>query len=106
MADFSPDGKLVASGARDETIILWDVTTGEAIRRLRWADSTGVFSIAFSPDGQYILAGNGFGQNSLWRVDPTLPSLIDWTRQNRYIPEPTCEQRALYGLTPMCEEIS
>jgi WD40 repeat protein len=104
MADFSPDGKWVASGARDETIILWDVATGEAIRRLRWAGSAGVFSLAFSPDGQYILAGDGFGQNSLWRVDSTLDSLMDWTRQNRYIPEPTCEERALYRLAPLCED--
>jgi hypothetical protein len=60
-----------------------------------------MFSVAFSPDGQYILAG-GVGQTSLWRVDATLYDLIDWISSNRYVPEPTCIQRELYGLHPEC----
>jgi hypothetical protein len=62
-----------------------------------------MFSVAFSPDGQYILAG-GVGQTSLWRVDATLEDLITWTTFNRYMPEPTCIQREIYGLQPLCDD--
>jgi WD40 repeat protein len=100
-ADFSPDGKLIVSVSFDRTIILWDVATGEPIRRFVWEDGNGTFSVAFSPDGQYVLAG-GVGQTSLWHVDATLDDLISWTESNRFVPEPTCIQRELYRLQPEC----
>jgi WD40 repeat protein len=98
---FSPDGKLLVSVSLDRAIIIWDVATGEPIRRFLWEESNGMFSVAFSPDGQYILAG-GVGQTSLWRVDATLDELITWTSSNRYVPQPTCIQRELYRLQPEC----
>ena len=104
-ADFSPDGKLIASVSLDGTIIVWNVESGEPMRRFLWEDSNGMFgmfSVAFSPDGQYVLAG-GVGQTSLWRIDATLDDLIVWTSANRYVPEPTCVQRELYGLEPLCD---
>jgi len=55
-----------------------------------------------SADGRTLLAGSYNGITRLLRVDD-LPALIDWTRTNRYMPELTCEQRALYRLDPLCE---
>ena len=55
---FSPDGSTLASGAREKTIRLWDVVTGEQKRTLtghmHW-----VKSIAFSPDGRTLASGGG-----------------------------------------------
>jgi WD40 repeat protein len=47
---FSPDGRLLASGGGDDTIILWDVKSGEILKRLK-GHSGHVTSVSFSPDG-------------------------------------------------------
>lgn len=39
-----------------------------------------------------------------WRVDLDNAALIEWVAANRYVPELTCEQRALYNVEPLCEE--
>jgi WD40 repeat protein len=54
---FSPDGRWLAAGTNDGTLILWDAATGEA--RLLPGHSGWISSLAFSPDGQ-TLASSSF----------------------------------------------
>ncbi|WP_255603262.1 serine/threonine protein kinase [Oscillochloris sp. ZM17-4] len=65
---FSPDGAILASGAQDEnTVILWDVATGQELRRLD--GHTGwIRSLAFSPDGAALASGSTDTTVRLWDV--------------------------------------
>lgn len=55
--DFSPDGSILASGGRDNTIRFWDAATGELLRategHVDW-----VTSVDFSPDGNLLVSGS------------------------------------------------
>jgi WD40 repeat protein len=103
-AAFSPDGQYAVSVSYDTTIVLWDVATGEPIRRINWDASGGVSNVAFDFNGQYVLTSGRSGEVARWSIDATLERLIEWTRGNRYLPEPTCSQRALYRLQPLCAQ--
>jgi RNA polymerase sigma factor (sigma-70 family) len=52
---FSPDGKTVASSARDDTLRFWDAATGKQLRRVK--HDGGVWKLAFSPDGTVLATG-------------------------------------------------
>jgi sugar lactone lactonase YvrE len=62
---FSPDGRMIATGAQ-YVVELWDSASGRALRKLHWPKTKStiipsVFSIAFSPDGERIVAGGDDG---------------------------------------------
>jgi WD40 repeat protein len=62
---FSPDGKTLASAGDDDTIRLWEVTTGKRMASL--PAQRGCWSAAFSPDGK-MLAGGVMKTVKLWDV--------------------------------------
>jgi WD40 repeat protein len=96
----SPDETLLLSGSINGTNSLWRVETGEEIRRYGGGF---VVSPHFTPDGRHAVVGYQDGAVELWRIDSTLDELLTWTRNNRYVPELTCEQRELYRVEPLCE---
>jgi WD40 repeat protein len=52
----APDGKTLAVGSlKDHELLLWDVVTGKELRRWKGQEER-VFSMVFSPDGQWLAA--------------------------------------------------
>lgn len=69
---FSPDKKSLASGSRDKTIKLWQVSMAWEIQTFGgWFSGNhtqAVTGVAFSPDGNYLLSGSQDATLKLWQV--------------------------------------
>ena len=68
---FSPGGQVIASDSENGTVGLWDVKTGQELRRLA-ENSKLVTSVVFLPDGNLLASGSstpeGEGMIHLWNV--------------------------------------
>jgi len=62
---FSPDGRYIASGGEDNTVLLWDLEGTPFSKPLR-GHTDYVNSVAFSPDGHYIVTGSTDQTLRLW----------------------------------------
>src|SRR2546429_3629670 len=74
---FSPDGKILASGAFDGIIKLWDVQSGKELRTLlgrsglfgaEWF-SPSHYLLSFSQDGKTLASISGGGTIKIWDVE-------------------------------------
>ena len=85
---FSPDGKWIISGSSNNTIKLWDSTTGLEARTFQRKRSY-VTCVALSPDGSRIVLGGNYGAPGL--VDERFGSktIISWDTQSGDIIETT-----------------
>ena len=70
---FSPDGKTLASGSKDRTIILWDIRTKRPIGQPLTGHSDVVTSIAFSPDGKTLASSSRDNSIILWDMETAKP---------------------------------
>ncbi len=62
---FSPDGREALTGARDGLVKLWDVATGQIVRR--YAGHTGwVTGVAFGPGGRRVASSSQDGTARIW----------------------------------------
>jgi WD40 repeat protein len=66
---FSPDGRLLASGSSDGSVIFWNVSDGSIARRVPYVNSPQVDVVAFSPSGSILASAGGFDLHlKLWPV--------------------------------------
>jgi WD40 repeat protein len=54
---FSPDGELIATAGQDETLRLWNVTSGREILALR-EHAEALSDVSFSPDGTRLVSAS------------------------------------------------
>ncbi len=63
----SPDGKIIAVGFDDASIILWELATGTVVKHLSGHED-GVYALAFSPNGTKLASGSADMKIIVWSV--------------------------------------
>ncbi|OBA21004.1 WD40 repeat-like protein [Metschnikowia bicuspidata var. bicuspidata NRRL YB-4993] len=71
---FSPDGKLLATGAEDKLIRIWDLQTKRIIKILRGHEQD-IYSLDFFPDGDRLVSGSGDRTVRIWDLRSSQCSL-------------------------------
>jgi WD40 repeat protein len=99
----TPDGRRLFSSAFGGILYLWEIESGAELYRLNSREL--VMDIDISPDGKLGISPGSNNTAILWNLD--LPIELDevkaWIAENRYVRELTCEERATYSITPLCE---
>ena len=65
--DVSPDGKTLATGSRDNSIILWDIESGESKAKLE-GHNFSIYGVDFDADGSRLLSVSWDHTMRVWDV--------------------------------------
>jgi WD40 repeat protein len=93
---WSPNGMRIASGDESGEVKVWDAATGEVVLSFRAPDA--VYSVNWSPDGKYIIAGGYFNPPVVRHAWQSTEDLIAYARECCVTRDLTPEERRQFGL--------
>lgn len=104
MLQVSSDSRYVLTRAINTgQIVIWDYQTGEKLQAFGNHESFPP-NVVFHPSGNSVFSSGFEGHLIEWQVgDWSLETLLTWTKNNRYVRDLTCEERAKYRVEPLCE---
>lgn len=73
-ADFSDDGRMLATYCFDDTVLIWNVANAQAVRTYNIA-TNGMDSIVFAPGGQYFATAAEKHAVKLWNYQSSAPQM-------------------------------
>ncbi len=76
-AQFSPDGRIIATASRDDTARFWDLATGLPLSE-PLPHGARVECLAFSPDGRWLATAAADGSVHLWEVPVLTAPAPEW----------------------------
>jgi len=65
---FSPDGKRIATASDEDTLKIWDITTGKELLSIA-AKGQGIAAIAWHPNGKQIATGHWNKTIGIWNAE-------------------------------------
>jgi WD40 repeat protein len=96
-ATWSPDGTRIVSGDESGEVRVWDATTGEVV--LGFKAPGAVYSVNWSPDGEYVAAGGYFNPPVVRRAWQSTEELIAHAKECCVTRELTDAERQQFGLS-------
>ncbi|KAK7030204.1 WD40 repeat-like protein [Favolaschia claudopus] len=70
---FSPNGEWIVSGSVDNTLRMWEASSGADFGQPLQGHTESVTSVAFSPDGQHIVSGSEDKTVRIWEASSGAP---------------------------------
>ena len=70
---FSSSGRRLASGSRDNTIVIWNTATWQPLRAPFTGHSNWVLGLAFSPEGRWLVSSSRDTTLRLWDTNTGQP---------------------------------
>ncbi|KAL5523391.1 TUP1 [Sanghuangporus sanghuang] len=73
---FSPDGKLLATGAEDKTIRIWEIAK-KRVKRVFEGHTQEIYSLDFSKNGRLIVSGSGDRTTRIWDMETGMQKVLE-----------------------------
>ena len=65
---WSPDSSKIVSGSLDDTVRIWEASSGRLLRTLTGGNTSQVLSVSWSPDGRKIVSGSKDDTVRIWEA--------------------------------------